>query len=616
MLPDQIAALRGDRPAAVQMLYRFAAAGDETEVATGIAAVTAGLPEGAVLGAGSYLTFRVAANQTAATATPFVVAFAILGMVISVLIVANVVSGAVVAGYRGIGVLKAIGFTPAQVVTVHAGRMLLPAGLGSLVGVVAGNLLALPVLNETARAYDVSVATVPWSASVVAVVVLLLVVGASAVLPALRAGRLAATQAIALGRAPAARRGRWARRALARTRLPRTASLGLAIPFARPARAAGAAVAIALGGITLVLATGLTSSLAAVADGLNRAAAAPVRVELRGGPRGPAPETGPAVPSQLDALAARPGTAHVTEVSQADASVFGVAQPVAVTGYAGDAAWIGYRIVSGRWFGGPDEAVIPTHLLTASGKRVGDDLTLRAGERQHTVHIVGEIFDLDEDGLHVVTDSAVAGALGAVRTGYEIGLAPGTDADAYVAALNDWMPAGAFAHHEGLQDDTITLFLGLIVTLTLLVVAVAALGVFNTALLNTREQTREIGILKTLGMTPRQVRVMVVASLAGLGAVAGALAVPIRSGDPSPGARRDGARRRRRPAGGVRRRVPPAGAGAPGRSRARHRRRRRPGAGGLGGPVPRGHRPARRSSRGRGVVVGALRDLGRTRAWD
>src|SRR4030095_11799234 len=79
----------------------------------------------------------------------------------------------------------------------------------------------------------------------------------------------------------------------------------------------------------------------------------------------------------------------------------------------------------------------------------------------------------------------------------------------------------------GLQDDTITLFVSLIVTLTLLVTAVAALGVFNTALLNAREQTREIGILKTIGMTPRQVRGMVIASLAGLGALTGLLATPL-----------------------------------------------------------------------------------------
>ena len=61
--------------------------------------------------------------------------------------------------------------------------------------------------------------------------------------PALRAGRLSAVAAIASGRAPAAGRGYALHRLAARLssgrrlRLPRPVSLGLAAPFARPARA-------------------------------------------------------------------------------------------------------------------------------------------------------------------------------------------------------------------------------------------------------------------------------------------------------------------------------------------------------------------------------------------
>ncbi len=47
---------------------------------------------------------------------PFVIAFSAIGLVLSVLTVANVVSGAVAAGYSRIGVLKSIGFTPGQIV--------------------------------------------------------------------------------------------------------------------------------------------------------------------------------------------------------------------------------------------------------------------------------------------------------------------------------------------------------------------------------------------------------------------------------------------------------------------------------------------------------------------
>ncbi|MBT3155188.1 ABC transporter permease [Streptomyces sp. CHD11] len=55
----------------------------------------------------------------------------------------------------------------------------------------------------------------------------------------------------------------------------------------------------------------------------------------------------------------------------------------------------------------------------------------------------------------------------------------------------------------------------------------ASLGVFNTVLLNTRERRRDLGMLKSIGMTPRQVVVMTVASVAGLGAVGGLLGIPL-----------------------------------------------------------------------------------------
>jgi putative ABC transport system permease protein len=67
----------------------------------------------------------------------------------------------------------------------------------------------------------------------------------------------------------------------------------------------------------------------------------------------------------------------------------------------------------------------------------------------------------------------------------------------------------------------------LITTLTLLLCGVAALGVLNTVVLNMRERVQEIGVLKSLGMTPGQTHTMVITSMVGLGLLAGAIAVPI-----------------------------------------------------------------------------------------
>ena len=63
--------------------------------------------------------------------------------------------------------------------------------------------------------------------------------------------------------------------------------------------------------------------------------------------------------------------------------------------------------------------------------------------------------------------------------------------------------------------------------LSLLLSAVAALGVFNTVVLNTRERRRDLGMLKSIGMTPAQVIVMVVTSMTALGALGGLLGIPL-----------------------------------------------------------------------------------------
>ena len=85
-------------------------------------------------------------------------------------------------------------------------------------------------------------------------------------------------QAIAAGRAPRTGRGYAAHRLLGRLRLPRPVTIGLAAPFARPARTAITLVAVLLGAAAVTFAVGLGSSLNRVVDGLSHAAAEPVQV--------------------------------------------------------------------------------------------------------------------------------------------------------------------------------------------------------------------------------------------------------------------------------------------------------------------------------------------------
>ncbi|MER6980507.1 FtsX-like permease family protein [Streptomyces carpinensis] len=61
---------------------------------------------------------------------------------------------------------------------------------------------------------------------------------------------------------------------------------------------------------------------------------------------------------------------------------------------------------------------------------------------------------------------------------------------------------------------------------TLMLVAVAGLGVLDTVVLDTRERVHDFGVFKALGMSPRQTVAMVLSSVAGIGLVA-AIGVPV-----------------------------------------------------------------------------------------
>ncbi len=536
---QQARALQPPGTSTVQMLYRFHSAATGATVNSSIQQTVAALPQTAVLGSSSYLAVRLDTQQSAATATPFVTAFAILGVVISALIVTNVVSGAVIAGYRGIGVLKALGFSPAQVVAAFAGRALVPTLVGCAGGAALGVVLAWPILNQQSDAYHVAAIGVPLWTVAASVGGMLLVVTTAAAIPAMRAGRISPTQALSVGRTPRAGHGGLGRSVLAATRLPRPLALGMASPLVRPGRSVATAITLLLGTSSLVFAVGLTTSLTRVAGGLTRASAVPVTVDfpVAGGPVGKTPPGATlagSVQMTADVVASLvrlvPGTSSVVGVRKTTVSVVGGGRRVDVTGYDGPSSWVGYPLINGRWFSGPNEAVLPTYVMHLVGTHVGGTITLDSGVDRETLHIVGEVFDLDNAGLAVITSAAAVQALqpGGELDHLEVGLIPHTNVNAYLARVDQRLPrTSGLAWSQGSHDNTIDLFLILIRIMMVLIGSVVALGVFNATLLTTRDQVRDIGILKSVGMVPTQIATMILTSLVLLGVATAIVAVPI-----------------------------------------------------------------------------------------
>ncbi len=521
-----------------QMLYRFRAAATDAQLGADRAAVVAALPPGSVTGAASYLKIKLAAEKTAATYVPFVVAFGLLGLAMSVLVIGIVVSGAVSSATRRIGILKSLGFAPRQIVRAYLAQALIPAAIGTGVGVVLGNALAIPVLSTAGAALGGGTTTLaPWIDLAVPAAALA-AVAATALVPALRAGRLRTAEALAVGRIPRAGRGRSVGQLLGRLPLPRAVSLGLANPFARPGRSATMVAAVVLGTVGVTFGVGLTVSLNAVQDGLNRRSPGSVLVH-------PGPPVDAAPPgtthrpdlANLPAIAAQigqqPGTRSYFSVGRTTVSVAGLAGPTTVLAYDGDSSWGAYQLVSGSWFHGAGQAVVPSGFLKATGTRVGDSVTLTDQGRSSAVRIVGEAFSVRESGMVILTDSSSLTALGSEvepeSVEFDIDLTPGTSRADYLGSLTTALrPYGAVPQPGTGGPTAMVLSMdALALMLTAMLVAVAGLGVLNTVLLDTRERVHELGVFKALGLSPRQTVAMVLTSVSGIGLTAGLLGVPI-----------------------------------------------------------------------------------------
>ncbi|MFC9427671.1 ABC transporter permease [Streptomyces sp. NPDC056987] len=534
VVPSQMPALTAPGSGGYQMLYRFTDAGTAAQITAGGTAVRESLPPGAAVGEQSWLTVKKSAERDTALYVPFLIAFGVLGLVMSVLIVGNVVASAVGTGTRRIGILKAVGFTPAQVVRAHVGQALIPAAAGTVLGVLAGHLLAVPVLAETEEVYDTApLAIAPW-VDLTVIAGVLGVVAATAWASAWRAGRLRTVDALAVGRTAAAGRGRRAARLAGRLPLPQPVALGLARPFARPARALAMGTAILFGAIAVTLTVGMGASLGQVVKARAHNAADVVVPAPPPDFGRPGPEKHPradpaAVAAAVEATA---GTGKHYSAARVRASVFGLTGTVDVVAFTGDASWGGYTMVSGRWIDRSGEAVVPTPFLAATGTRIGDTVTLTGLAGPVPVRIVGEVLDPRYDGMQVFTDAAnlTAAHPDPTETSHHIAVASGTDVTGYVDTLNRSLaPLGATARAGGLDagSGVVATLNALSAILTLVLVAVAALGVLNGVLLDTRERVREIGVHKALGMTPRQTVVMVLTSVLMTGLAAGALGVPL-----------------------------------------------------------------------------------------
>jgi putative ABC transport system permease protein len=242
-------------------------------------------------------------------------------------------------------------------------------------------------------------------------------------------------------------------------------------------------------------------------------------------------------PALAARLAATPGVGRVS--TSRGVLVPGPGGPVRLVALELDPArrprW---RLREGRadgvWAPEADAVLVSEPYANRHGTRVGDAVRLRTDRGERDFAVAGVFYDYGSS----------AGVVLMSRLTYErywddrkisslaIDVAPGASAEAVMQALRELTAGGPdviVRSNRALREASLEIFdrtfaiTGVVRTLT---IAVAFIGMLAALMALQLERGREIGVLRALGLTPRQVWGLVTAQTGLMGALAGLLAVP------------------------------------------------------------------------------------------
>ncbi|MFI9649714.1 FtsX-like permease family protein [Streptomyces sp. NPDC052040] len=426
---------------------------------------------------------------------------------------------------RDISVLKAIGFTPGQVVRVfllqHVAYALLgavaaagltqglgrriPGRLGDAVGVWQG----LP-------GHTLALAGVPVAA--------VLFIAATTGLAAWRAGRVPPVP-VPRPAAPAGGRLTGAARGALGLRLPPALVLGWHQAFTRRARSLATVVRLALPLLLIVVALSAWTTI-------DRFHSRPAEVGLAAALT-VRPDSGLDDAAARSLLAADPRVAAAYPGVEVAALVPGQTATIALRGLGSRRDPYPYALAEGRPARGPDEAVAGQGLLDLLHVRVGDWVRMTVGDQPQILHLVGRSIEPENAGRVISTslDTLRENDPGLRPTLYRLRLRPGADPHEVAGELSraarghlDVLPVANPA--DGLSPLR-GVVAGLVAVLALIGIVELMTAIGGTV----REGERDLLALKAIGLSPRQitgitVTAVVCTALAAVGA-ATALGLPL-----------------------------------------------------------------------------------------
>ncbi|AZZ41472.1 ABC transporter permease [Acidipropionibacterium jensenii] len=212
----------------------------------------------------------------------------------------------------------------------------------------------------------------------------------------------------------------------------------------------------------------------------------------------------------LDAVRGADGVAAAGEVSsgQATLTAGGRTQRVDVAGYSAGAL---AALRDTEALAGLDDRHV---VVRAPSVTTGQKVTIRNGQR--SLELVAVAQPTDQRAPSIALSAATmerilpdaAGSQILVR--YAAGTSP-SDATASITRAISPIPGASIISAASSRDEiqrVVTIMLALVIGLLAISVVIALVGVGNTLGLSVLERTREIGLLRALGLTRRQVRAM------------------------------------------------------------------------------------------------------------
>lgn len=448
----------------------------------------------------------------------FLGAFGLFVMIAAAVVVAGSMATRAVARRRDIGLLKAVGTTPRQVAASIVLSHMVAAAVGVGAGWVLGGFLAPATELDLGKTLGTGGASFSLQSLLVVLVIVELIVIVATLVPAWRASRLPTTAALAPVTAHAAR-GRLLTRVTGRLRIGPIGVAGLRDVFGRPARSALTAIALALAIVAALTSIGTQRTV-------DRVFGDPTLVgnpeELRVYPTGDDAEAIRAVLDRDNGVASW-FTEQPEDLALGDETFLGVAM-------SGDVGHAGFDVREGRMLAGSGEAVAGWGLLDRFGLDVGDEVTVTASGEPIRLTIVGWYRESEDTGEILRFSLA---DLQRVRPDVEPGwasvnLAEGVSPEAMATTLRDELGGLGRVEVQTTEGSAeIDAFRLAFLLVSLLVIIVAVANLASTMLLSVRERTHDLGVLRAVGVTPRQVVAMVAAGAAALAVVAAVIGVPL-----------------------------------------------------------------------------------------